>query len=160
MCRIVTHTKKCEDASLMISQLVYRFTLLLTLCYWTAERRSPGQPYYPLPDGGPLWLWCSGARRPGVQWRWHYWHPRWRWGSTAQSETSNHCFCLQFELMLHSWVICLDAKSINFLFVSLLRSFVVNQEWLEGHCAGSIGIFPGCFAYRENNNITTSSEIL
>lgn len=26
----------------------------------------------------------------------------------------------------------------------------VNEEWLEGHCAGSIGIFPGCFAYREN----------
>lgn len=26
----------------------------------------------------------------------------------------------------------------------------VNEEWLEGHCAGSIGIFPACFAYREN----------
>ncbi|XP_062874123.1 NADPH oxidase activator 1 [Trichomycterus rosablanca] len=34
----------------------------------------------------------------------------------------------------------------------------VNEEWLEGHTAGSIGIFPRCFAYRdstdkaENNN--------
>lgn len=26
----------------------------------------------------------------------------------------------------------------------------VNEEWLEGHCAGTIGIFPACFAYREN----------
>ncbi|XP_008283385.1 NADPH oxidase activator 1 isoform X2 [Stegastes partitus] len=34
----------------------------------------------------------------------------------------------------------------------------VNEEWLEGHCAGNIGIFPRCFAYRENNNITQSSE--
>uniref|UniRef100_A0A665WGW1 NADPH oxidase activator 1-like n=1 Tax=Echeneis naucrates TaxID=173247 RepID=A0A665WGW1_ECHNA len=32
----------------------------------------------------------------------------------------------------------------------------VNEEWLEGHCAGNIGIFPSCFAYRENNNITQS----
>lgn len=31
----------------------------------------------------------------------------------------------------------------------------VNEEWLEGHCAGSIGIFPSCFAYRENENIQT-----
>ncbi|XP_026198493.1 NADPH oxidase activator 1 isoform X2 [Anabas testudineus] len=30
----------------------------------------------------------------------------------------------------------------------------VNEEWLEGHCAGNIGIFPSCFAYRENDNIT------
>lgn len=30
-------------------------------------------------------------------------------------------------------------------------SLIVNDEWLEGHCAGSIGIFPSCFAYRENN---------
>ncbi|KAM4578247.1 NADPH oxidase activator 1 isoform 1-T1 [Fundulus diaphanus] len=29
----------------------------------------------------------------------------------------------------------------------------VNEEWLEGHCAGNIGIFPCCFAYRENDNI-------
>ncbi|XP_028989250.1 NADPH oxidase activator 1 isoform X2 [Betta splendens] len=27
----------------------------------------------------------------------------------------------------------------------------VNEEWLEGHCAGNIGIFPSCFAYRGNN---------
>ncbi|XP_047446845.1 NADPH oxidase activator 1 [Mugil cephalus] len=27
----------------------------------------------------------------------------------------------------------------------------VNDEWLEGHCAGNIGIFPSCFAYREND---------
>ncbi|XP_041644052.1 NADPH oxidase activator 1 [Cheilinus undulatus] len=32
----------------------------------------------------------------------------------------------------------------------------VNEEWLEGHCAGNIGIFPSCFAYREN--ITDSLE--
>ncbi|XP_040011905.1 NADPH oxidase activator 1 [Xiphias gladius] len=32
----------------------------------------------------------------------------------------------------------------------------VNEEWLEGHCAGNIGIFPSCFAYREN---TQSSEL-
>lgn len=29
----------------------------------------------------------------------------------------------------------------------------VNEEWLEGHCAGNIGIFPSCFAYRENDRI-------
>ncbi|XP_033828451.1 NADPH oxidase activator 1 [Periophthalmus magnuspinnatus] len=29
----------------------------------------------------------------------------------------------------------------------------VNEEWLEGHCAGDIGIFPGCFAYRENTKM-------
>lgn len=28
----------------------------------------------------------------------------------------------------------------------------VNEEWLEGHCAGSIGIFPSCFAYRDNES--------
>ncbi|KAF0033700.1 hypothetical protein F2P81_013766 [Scophthalmus maximus] len=30
----------------------------------------------------------------------------------------------------------------------------VNEEWLEGHCAGNIGIFPSCFAYREDANFT------
>ncbi|XP_049907324.1 NADPH oxidase activator 1-like isoform X2 [Epinephelus moara] len=35
----------------------------------------------------------------------------------------------------------------------------VNEEWLEGHNAGNIGIFPSCFAYRENVNITQSSEL-
>ncbi|XP_072244685.1 neutrophil cytosol factor 2-like isoform X1 [Leuresthes tenuis] len=35
----------------------------------------------------------------------------------------------------------------------------VNEEWLEGHCAGNIGIFPNCFAYRENDSIIQSSEI-
>ncbi|XP_045891349.1 NADPH oxidase activator 1-like isoform X1 [Micropterus dolomieu] len=35
----------------------------------------------------------------------------------------------------------------------------VNEEWLEGHCAGNIGIFPSCFAYRENGNITQSLEL-
>ncbi|XP_044218960.1 NADPH oxidase activator 1 isoform X1 [Thunnus albacares] len=35
----------------------------------------------------------------------------------------------------------------------------VNEEWLEGHCAGNIGIFPSCFAYRENASITQSSEL-
>uniref|UniRef100_A0A8C7WBD4 NADPH oxidase activator 1 n=2 Tax=Oncorhynchus mykiss TaxID=8022 RepID=A0A8C7WBD4_ONCMY len=31
----------------------------------------------------------------------------------------------------------------------------VNEEWLEGHCAGYIGIFPSCFAYREEETPTT-----
>lgn len=35
----------------------------------------------------------------------------------------------------------------------------VNDEWLEGHCAGSVGIFPSCFAYRENMDITQSLEL-
>ncbi|XP_039658590.1 NADPH oxidase activator 1 [Perca fluviatilis] len=35
----------------------------------------------------------------------------------------------------------------------------VNEEWLEGHCAGNIGIFPSCFAYSENANITQSPEL-
>ncbi|XP_041854754.1 NADPH oxidase activator 1-like [Melanotaenia boesemani] len=34
----------------------------------------------------------------------------------------------------------------------------VNEEWLEGHCAGNIGIFPSCFAYRENGTIIHGSE--
>ncbi|XP_061585688.1 NADPH oxidase activator 1 isoform X2 [Cololabis saira] len=32
----------------------------------------------------------------------------------------------------------------------------VNEEWLEGHCAGNIGIFPSCFAYKENDIIQGS----
>ncbi|KAK5909171.1 hypothetical protein CesoFtcFv8_003124 [Champsocephalus esox] len=35
----------------------------------------------------------------------------------------------------------------------------VNEVWLEGHSAGNIGIFPGCFAYRENADITQSSGL-
>ncbi|KAI3372492.1 hypothetical protein L3Q82_022692 [Scortum barcoo] len=35
----------------------------------------------------------------------------------------------------------------------------VNEEWLEGHCAGNIGIFPSCFAYRENDNIIQNLEL-
>ncbi|XP_019716518.1 NADPH oxidase activator 1 [Hippocampus comes] len=34
----------------------------------------------------------------------------------------------------------------------------VNEEWLEGHCAGSIGIFPSSFAMRENENLMPLSE--
>ncbi|XP_047237185.1 NADPH oxidase activator 1 isoform X2 [Girardinichthys multiradiatus] len=34
----------------------------------------------------------------------------------------------------------------------------VNEEWLEGHCAGNIGIFPCCFAYRENDSLIQDSE--
>lgn len=34
----------------------------------------------------------------------------------------------------------------------------VNEEWLEGHCAGKIGIFPSCFAYRETDNIMQNSD--
>lgn len=35
-----------------------------------------------------------------------------------------------------------------FFFCSYL--VIVNEEWLEGHCAGVIGIFPRSFAYRED----------
>ncbi|XP_042344948.1 NADPH oxidase activator 1-like isoform X2 [Plectropomus leopardus] len=35
----------------------------------------------------------------------------------------------------------------------------VNEEWLEGHTAGNIGIFPSCFVYRENVDIIESSEV-
>lgn len=31
-----------------------------------------------------------------------------------------------------------------------LLLFTVNEEWLEGHTAGNIGIFPRCFAYRDS----------
>ncbi|XP_038868921.1 neutrophil cytosol factor 2-like [Salvelinus namaycush] len=31
----------------------------------------------------------------------------------------------------------------------------VNEEWLEGHCAGNIGIFPSLFAYREGEAPST-----
>ncbi|XP_034027217.1 NADPH oxidase activator 1 isoform X2 [Thalassophryne amazonica] len=34
----------------------------------------------------------------------------------------------------------------------------VNEEWLEGHCAGNIGIFPSCFAYRESPTNNQSFE--
>ncbi|XP_029294654.1 NADPH oxidase activator 1 [Cottoperca gobio] len=35
----------------------------------------------------------------------------------------------------------------------------VNEEWLEGHTAGEIGIFPSCFAYRENADIIHISDL-
>ncbi|XP_037633518.1 NADPH oxidase activator 1-like isoform X1 [Sebastes umbrosus] len=35
----------------------------------------------------------------------------------------------------------------------------VNEEWLEGHSAGNIGIFPSCFAYKENADVTQSAEL-
>lgn len=35
----------------------------------------------------------------------------------------------------------------------------VNEEWLEGHCAGDIGIFPSCFAYRETPVVSQSSDL-
>ncbi|XP_077457860.1 NADPH oxidase activator 1 isoform X2 [Stigmatopora argus] len=34
----------------------------------------------------------------------------------------------------------------------------VNEEWLEGHCAGNIGIFPSSFAMRETENILQNSQ--
>ncbi|KAJ7993635.1 hypothetical protein DPEC_G00256690 [Dallia pectoralis] len=34
----------------------------------------------------------------------------------------------------------------------------VNEEWLEGHCSGNIGIFPSCFAYRDVENPTTTGQ--
>ncbi|XP_068594743.1 NADPH oxidase activator 1 [Brachionichthys hirsutus] len=34
----------------------------------------------------------------------------------------------------------------------------VNEEWLEGHCAGSVGIFPSCFAYGDNGNENQSYQ--
>ncbi|XP_053337247.1 NADPH oxidase activator 1 [Clarias gariepinus] len=36
----------------------------------------------------------------------------------------------------------------------------VNEEWLEGHTAGNVGIFPRCFAYRESSEKDTSSEAM
>lgn len=42
------------------------------------------------------------------------------------------------------------------LYVSLF--FTVNEEWLEGHCAGNIGIFPSSFAMRENENVMPLSD--
>lgn len=36
----------------------------------------------------------------------------------------------------------------------------VNEEWLEGHCAGNVGIFPSCFAYKENAGDTQTSPEL
>lgn len=42
------------------------------------------------------------------------------------------------------------------LHVSPSHCLAVNEEWLEGHCAGSIGIFPSCFVYREDANILSS----
>ncbi|XP_045082957.1 neutrophil cytosol factor 2-like [Coregonus clupeaformis] len=35
----------------------------------------------------------------------------------------------------------------------------VNKEWLEGHCAGSIGIFPSLFAYREGETPSTINRM-
>ncbi|XP_026866665.1 NADPH oxidase activator 1 [Electrophorus electricus] len=29
----------------------------------------------------------------------------------------------------------------------------VNEEWLEGHTGGNIGIFPSCFAYKESDKV-------
>ncbi|XP_010890717.1 NADPH oxidase activator 1 [Esox lucius] len=34
----------------------------------------------------------------------------------------------------------------------------VNEEWLEGHCSGNIGIFPSCYAYREDVNPATAGQ--
>ncbi|XP_059193209.1 NADPH oxidase activator 1 [Centropristis striata] len=35
----------------------------------------------------------------------------------------------------------------------------VNEEWMEGHNAGNIGIFPSCFAYQENTDSTEIAEL-
>ncbi|XP_069576191.1 NADPH oxidase activator 1 isoform X1 [Brachyistius frenatus] len=35
----------------------------------------------------------------------------------------------------------------------------VNEEWLEGHCAGNIGIFPSCFAYQESDDVSQNSKL-
>ncbi|XP_060763369.1 NADPH oxidase activator 1 [Neoarius graeffei] len=35
----------------------------------------------------------------------------------------------------------------------------VNEEWLEGHTAGNIGIFPRCYAYRDSPENATVSEV-
>ncbi|XP_072520903.1 NADPH oxidase activator 1 [Salminus brasiliensis] len=32
----------------------------------------------------------------------------------------------------------------------------VNEEWLEGHAAGNIGIFPRCFAYKDSEKVTAN----
>lgn len=53
-------------------------------------------------------------------------------------------------------------NSVLYLKQFFLHSFfAVNEEWLEGHTAGNIGIFPRCFAYRdspEKSNEETSEE--
>lgn len=59
---------------------------------------------------------------------------------------------------IHTLLHLLRSES-HCLSVSLSHSPVVNEEWLEGHSAGNIGIFPSCFAYRENGNITQSAEL-
>lgn len=46
------------------------------------------------------------------------------------------------------------------LHVSLSNALAVNEEWLEGHHAGSIGIFPSCFAYREGIDQPTQRSVL
>lgn len=57
-------------------------------------------------------------------------------------------------LTVHSspvtWAFPLSATSQCF-------SLLVNEEWLEGRCGGSIGIFPSCFAYRENPDVSQIS---
>ncbi|CAG5918584.1 unnamed protein product [Menidia menidia] len=35
----------------------------------------------------------------------------------------------------------------------------VNEEWLEGHCAGNTGIFPSCFVYRESDNNIEEAQL-
>lgn len=35
--------------------------------------------------------------------------------------------------------------------------FAVNEEWLEGHVAGNIGIFPQSFAHRDTDRISGAS---
>jgi len=35
--------------------------------------------------------------------------------------------------------------------------FAVNEEWLEGHIAGKIGIFPRSFAHRDTESISGAS---
>ncbi|XP_076854346.1 NADPH oxidase activator 1 [Brachyhypopomus gauderio] len=36
----------------------------------------------------------------------------------------------------------------------------VNEEWLEGHTAGNIGIFPRCFAYKDSDKVTDNKTSL
>lgn len=66
---------------------------------------------------------------------------------------------LQGKLKLHVHVMeLLPVCSSASLHVSL-PPLLVNEVWLEGHSAGHIGIFPGCFAYRENADIAQCSGL-
>lgn len=62
-------------------------------------------------------------------------------------------FLTLLHVSSHPEVRCPVSEAILPLFL-----FAVNEEWLEGHTAGNIGIFPRCFAYRDSPEKVTDSE--